>query len=66
MGIVVGIRKYLQISQQVAISHSALAGQAIAVDFVLGTSSGRGFIHRFVGVYTLWNPGSTISKTSSF
>jgi hypothetical protein len=57
-GIVIGIHKDLQISQRVAISHSSLAGRVIAIDFVLGTSSGRGFIHHFVGVYALWNPGS--------
>jgi hypothetical protein len=57
-GIVVGICKDLQISQRVVISHPSLAGCVIAIDFVLGTSSGRGFIHRFIGVYAPWNPGS--------
>jgi hypothetical protein len=57
-GIVIGIRKDLQISQRVAISHSSLAGHVIAIDFVLGTSSGCGFIHHFIGVYAPWNPGS--------
>jgi hypothetical protein len=58
-GIVVGVRKDLQISQQIILSHSALTGRAIAIDLVLGTSIGRGFIHRFVGTYTPWNPGGT-------
>jgi len=57
-GIVVGIHKDLQILQRVAISHSSLVGCVITIDFVLGTSSGHGFIHHFVGVYALWNPGS--------
>ena len=44
-GIVVGVRKDLQISQQITLSHSVLMGRAIAIDFVLGTSQGHGFIH---------------------
>jgi hypothetical protein len=60
-GIVVGIQKDLQISQQVALSHPALKGRAIAIDFVLGTSQGRGFVHRFIGTYAPWNPGGTES-----
>ena len=58
-GIVVGVRKDLQISQKIPLSHSALAGRAIAIDIVLGTSNGRGFIHRFIGTYAPWNPGGT-------
>src|SRR5882762_492695 len=58
-GIVVGVRKDLQISQQVILSHLALTGRVIAIDLVLGTSIGRGFIHRFIGTYAPWNPGGT-------
>ena len=29
----------------------------IAIDLVLGTANGRGFIHRLVGAYAPWNPG---------
>jgi hypothetical protein len=56
-GIVVGVRKDLQISQQVTLSHSALTGRTIAIDLVLGTEIGKGFIHRFIGTYAPWNPG---------
>jgi len=58
-GIVVGIRKDLQISQKIQLSHSALIGRVIAIDIILGTSHGRGFIHRFIGTYAPWNPGGT-------
>jgi hypothetical protein len=27
------------------------------IDIVLGTSSGKGFIHRVIGAYAPWNPG---------
>src|SRR6202453_4353367 len=36
-GIVVGVRKDLQISQQIILSHPALTGRAIAIDLVLVT-----------------------------
>ena len=39
-GIVVGIHKELQISQQITLTHSALRGHAIAIDLVLGSSLG--------------------------
>jgi hypothetical protein len=61
-GIVVGICKDLQISQKIALSHSALAGRAIVIDIILGTSNRRGFIHRFIGTYAPWNPGGTDSE----
>jgi hypothetical protein len=32
-------------------------GRLIAVDVVLGTSSGKGFVHRIIGAYAPWNPG---------
>jgi hypothetical protein len=58
-GIVVGICKDLQISQKIQLSHSALTGRAIAIDIILGTSNGWGFIHCFIGTYALWNPCGT-------
>lgn len=60
-GIVVGIRKDLQISQQVTHSHPALTGRVVAIDIVLGTSNGRGFIHHFIETYAPWNSGGTDS-----
>jgi len=31
----------------------------IAIDIVLGTSIGKGFIHWFIGMYAPWSPGGT-------
>jgi hypothetical protein len=61
-GIVVGIHKDLQISQQITLTHSALTGQAITIDFVLGMSMGQGFLHCFIGTYAPWNPGGMHNK----
>ena len=61
-GLIVGIRKDLQITQRLSLSNTALSGRAIAVDFVIGTSHGRGFVHRFVGAYAPWNPGGADSE----
>jgi hypothetical protein len=35
----------------------ALEGRVVALDLVIGTDTGKGFVHRFVGVYAPWNPG---------
>jgi hypothetical protein len=59
--VIVGVRKDLQIAQQVSLSHSALLGRVITVDFVLGTSHGHGFVHCFVGAYAPWNLGGSDS-----
>ena len=61
-GIVVSVCKDIQVSQQITISHPTLNGRPIAIDVVLGTSHGQGFIHRFIGTYALWNPGGTDRK----
>src|ERR1700679_404811 len=55
-GIIVGIHKDIQVSQHTCISHPALAGRLVTVDIVLGTSSGKGFVHRVIGAYAPWNP----------
>ncbi|KAJ7853591.1 hypothetical protein B0H13DRAFT_1904012 [Mycena leptocephala] len=56
-GAVLGIQKNIQIAQRVAVTAASLHGRVIAVDLVLSTSSGKGFIHRMVGTYALWDPG---------
>lgn len=61
-GLIIRIQKYLQITQWLSLSHAALLGRVIAVDFVIGTSHGHGFVHRFIGAYTPWNPGGANSK----
>jgi hypothetical protein len=61
-GVIVGVRKDLQITQTLSLFHAALLGRVIVVDFVIGTSHGRGFVHCFVGTYAPWNPGGADSE----
>ncbi len=56
-GIVVGIRKDIQIAQRLDIRHKSLKGRVIALDLVLPTSDGGCYLHRLFGVYAPWNPG---------
>ena len=56
-GIIVGIRKDIQIAQRLDIVHRSLKGRVIALDLVLPTSDGRCYLHRFIGAYAPWNPG---------
>jgi len=56
-GVVVGVRKDIQVAQRVKIP-SSLNGRVVAVDLVLGTNKGKGFLHRFIGTYAPWNPGA--------
>lgn len=56
-GIVVGVRKDIQIAQRVEITHRSLKGRVIALDLVLPTSDGRCCSHRLIGAYAPWNPG---------
>ncbi|KII90985.1 hypothetical protein PLICRDRAFT_174331 [Plicaturopsis crispa FD-325 SS-3] len=64
-GVVVGIRKDLQISQRVVTTKASLRGRIIVIDVVLTSSSGQGFRHRFIGAYAPWNPGDS-NETRSF
>ncbi|KAJ7893412.1 hypothetical protein B0H14DRAFT_2334881, partial [Mycena olivaceomarginata] len=42
----------------VRVFHGAsLKGRLLAVDVILPTESGRGFVHRMIGIYAPWDPG---------
>ena len=56
-GIVVGIRKDIQVAQRLDLPMS-LKGRVVALDLVLGTNRGKGFFHRFLRTYAPWNPGT--------
>jgi hypothetical protein len=56
-GIILGIRNDIQVLQPINISDTSLCGCAVAVDIILGTSTGIGFTHRTIGAYAPWNPG---------
>ena len=57
-GMIVGIRKDLQIVQRIQVPDRALQGRILVVDILLPSSDGRAFPHRIYGVYGPWDPGS--------
>ncbi|KAJ7079989.1 hypothetical protein B0H15DRAFT_759923, partial [Mycena belliarum] len=57
-GVVLGIRKGIQIAQRVQITSAHLRGRVIAVDVVLQTNNGEDFYHRIIGGYAPWDPGT--------
>ena len=61
-GLVVGVRKDIQVAQRLEIM-PGLKGRVVALDLVLGTDKGRGFLHRFIGTYAPWNPGTEVNDT---
>jgi hypothetical protein len=50
-GIILGVQSDIQVSQPVKISSASLIGRVVAVDIILGTTAGKGFIHRIIGAY---------------
>jgi hypothetical protein len=56
-GMILGIRKDIQILQRVTTAQQSLKGRLIAVDLALLTLDGRAFTHRVIGAYAPWNPG---------
>ncbi|KAJ7176388.1 hypothetical protein C8R43DRAFT_1057609 [Mycena crocata] len=63
-GVVVGIRKGIQVAQRVKVSSAALKGRVVAIDVVLQTNNGEDFLHRIFGVYAPWDPG--VQNTANF
>lgn len=57
-GVIMGIRRGLLHANRVTVPET-LHGRAVVLDLVIPTVTGRGFIHRLVGVYAPWNPGGT-------
>lgn len=56
-GVVVGVRKDIQVSQRIECNSVALKGRMVALDLVLTAADGRAFNHRMIGAYAPWNPG---------
>ncbi|KAF9018680.1 hypothetical protein BDZ89DRAFT_1117046 [Hymenopellis radicata] len=56
-GVVVGIRKDIQIINRVQITDAVLKGRVVAVDIALPDDTGGAFRHRIFGVYAPWDPG---------
>jgi hypothetical protein len=61
-GIVVGVRKDIQVAQRLE-TVAALKGRVVVLDLVFGTNKGKGFLHRFIGTYAPWNPGTDVNET---
>lgn len=64
-GVVVGVRKDVQISQKVTV-HPSLRHRVAAVDIVISTGSGQGFAHRFIGIYAPFDPGENREMAHDF
>ncbi|KAJ7637444.1 hypothetical protein B0H17DRAFT_1217100 [Mycena rosella] len=62
-GVVVGIRKNIQVAQHVSVTDSKLRGRVVAVDTIVPTTSSGGFTIRVFGVYAPWDPGSDEART---
>jgi hypothetical protein len=56
-GVVVGVRKDIQVAQRVEITQRSLKGRVVAIDIILPTLDGGCFGHRIIGAYAPWNPG---------
>ncbi|KIJ95502.1 hypothetical protein K443DRAFT_11320, partial [Laccaria amethystina LaAM-08-1] len=56
-GVVVGVRKDIQVAQRVEITQRSLKGRVVAIDIILPTLDGGFFGHRIIGAYAPWNPG---------
>ncbi|GJE96477.1 hypothetical protein PsYK624_126740 [Phanerochaete sordida] len=63
-GVILGVRHGLH-AQPVPVD-DRLRGRLVAVDIVIGTEGGRGFIHRFIGIYAPWDPGTQLALLSEF
>ncbi|KAK7048602.1 hypothetical protein R3P38DRAFT_3619413, partial [Favolaschia claudopus] len=62
-GVIVGIEDSLHV-QRVEVSPS-LQGRAVVLDIVIPTSNGKGFGHRFIGLYAPWKPGEVDDEEAS-
>jgi hypothetical protein len=56
-GIVMGVRKDVQIVQRVVLNQTSLKGRVIALDVVLPNTGGNYSVHRMIGTYAPWDPG---------
>ncbi len=60
-GVAMGIRKDIQLAQQIPVSDQTLRGRILVVDILLPSTNGRGFPHRIFGVYAPWDPGLKVA-----
>ncbi|KAJ7491046.1 hypothetical protein FB451DRAFT_630119 [Mycena latifolia] len=63
-GVVLGIRKDIQLVQRLINLDPALKGRVIAADVALRSTNGNAYIHRIFAVYAPWDPGT--NDTNNF
>ncbi|KAI0369227.1 hypothetical protein BV20DRAFT_1053297 [Pilatotrama ljubarskyi] len=63
-GVIVGVKPTLH-AQQLD-TDPRFCGRLIALDIVISTTNGRGYIHRFLGLYAPWDPGAEGAATQEF
>ncbi|KAK0446584.1 uncharacterized protein EV420DRAFT_1767751, partial [Desarmillaria tabescens] len=63
-GILAGVHSSLA-TQQVQIP-SDLSGRVLAIDIVLPTTNGHGFVHRLIGLYAPYDPGTDSDRLHTF
>ncbi|KAJ7220470.1 hypothetical protein GGX14DRAFT_388904 [Mycena pura] len=61
-GVVLGVRKDVQLIQRLTDLDAALKGRVIAADIALQTTNGTAYPHRLFAVYAPWDPGTNDTK----
>ncbi|KAK6981319.1 hypothetical protein R3P38DRAFT_3234332 [Favolaschia claudopus] len=61
-GVVLGVRKDIQVVQRLTNLHAALRGRIVVVDVALPQSGNTAHIHRVFGVYAPWDPGTADTR----
>ncbi|KAL7277685.1 hypothetical protein ACG7TL_008617 [Trametes sanguinea] len=54
-GVIVGVKRSLH-TQRLVIDES-FSSRIVALDIIIATNNGRGYVHRFIGIYAPWDPG---------
>ncbi|KAF5367841.1 hypothetical protein D9615_010570 [Tricholomella constricta] len=56
-GVIVGVHRSISCGSPVPLPPS-LDGRAVALDLIIPTANNQGFIHRLIGIYAPWDPGT--------
>ncbi|KAF8228780.1 hypothetical protein L208DRAFT_1289893 [Tricholoma matsutake] len=64
-GVIIAVKRHLFNVQPLLLPHS-LKGRAVALDITIPLVTGQGFVHRFIGIYAPWDPGTTFDDNIQF
>jgi hypothetical protein len=64
-GVIIAVKHHLFNVQPLLLPHS-LQGRAVALDITIPLVTGQGFVHRFIGIYAPWDPGTTFDDNIQF